>query len=253
MKLKENIDNLKYFLPNLIAKWEDVHLKQISSDKLLLSNIFEKLSKIETKQQEFVKTHAPHFNLFDVLRYGHYETRLHTPFLVSLLTPYDSHQLRFKFLELFLSDLFENKINIDKIENYQIIEELSVGDFGQIDIFMTFKYENQKYCIAVENKINARDQEEQLERYYNFMYKNYGNSHILKLVYLTKCGKLPSTTSLKNDLLNQYFNENILFLKSYKKNIFNMISQLEQDNKIPEVVRFTLQQYKLTIQNFPNE
>jgi hypothetical protein len=242
---------LDSFLPNLVQKKQALELVALESKKRQISNFVIQLLPIQERFDQFQKSHAPRFNIFGLLRYGHYETRLHTPFLFSFLNPKESHQLGHRFLELFIDQIFETDIPYSEMKHFRLTEELNVGNYGQIDIFISFKWRNKQYCIAIENKINAVDQEDQLERYYQYMEQQFPDS-IKKLIYLSKSGKYPSDYSLKNSLLNQYLREEVLYLRSYKFDVIRWINQLLLE-QTPDVVKFTLNQYKQTINAFNHD
>jgi hypothetical protein len=60
---------------------------------------------------------------------------------------------------------------------------------GRIDLFIESADPQHRFCIAIENKIDADDQPEQLLRYYNFLVNTlkYTDEQIA-LIYLTKYG-----------------------------------------------------------------
>lgn len=242
---------LQTFLPALVQKQKALELAALESKKSQITNLVGQLIPIQERVDQFQQQHAPAFNVFGLLRYGHYETRLHTPFLFSLLSPWGPHQLRHRFLELFIDQLFETTIPYPEMKHFELREELPVGEWGQIDLFISFKWNNKQHCIAIENKINAVDQEHQLERYYQYMDKHFPHA-IKKLVYLSKNGKYPSDYSLRNDLLNKYLQEDVLYLRSYKSDMIRWIDQLMLEST-PDVVKFTLQQYKQTINAFHHD
>lgn len=242
---------LQTFLPALVQKRKALESAALESKKRQITNLVGQLIPIQERVDQFRQSYAPGFNVFGLLRYGHYETRLHTPFLFSLLSPWGSHQLGHRFLELFIDQLFETPIPYPEMKHFELREELPVGEWGQIDLFISFKWKNKQYCIAIENKINAVDQEHQLERYYQYMDKHFPHA-IKKLVYLSKSGKYPSDYSLRNELLNRYLQQDILYLRSYKSDMVRWIDQLMLEST-PDVVKFTLQQYKQTINAFHHD
>lgn len=242
---------LETFLPSLVQKQLELEITLLETKKSRITNLVSQLIPLQENLDQFQQMHAPMFNVFGLLRYGHYETRLHTPFLCALLHPKGNHQLGSRFLELLVNELFENTISYSEMSNFQLIEELSVGEYGQIDIYLSFHYKKQHYCISIENKINATDQRDQLKRYYSYMDDHYPSA-IKKLVYLSKSGKYPSEESLTNELMNEYLSKNILHLKSYKTDIIRWLDQITNDS-IPEVVKHTLSQYKKTINAFKHD
>lgn len=242
---------LKWFIPALIARKNALHEMQIAFEKPILSGIFEKLISIDCKQQNFIKHNAPYFNIFEVLRYGHYETRLHTPFLVFLLSLHEEHQLGELFLVQLIKFAFENKIDFDRITNLEVNEELIDPQLeGRIDIFIKFMLDKKYHYIAIENKIDADDQEKQLQRYNEYLSKLTNDNSAKRLIYLTKTGTLPAIPySIDHDSFQEIEKHGIFKLMSYKDEINSWLSEI-MDKEIPQQVHGTLQQYLQTIKNF---
>ncbi len=249
--MNNDLGLLQTFLPALVEKHRALELTLLETKKNQITLLFNQLFPLQQRLIEYEEMHASNFNVFEVLRYGNYETRLHTPFLFSLLQPKGVHLLGHRFLDLFIENIFESPISYSEMRQFQIIEELNTKEFGQIDIFISFYWNQQQYCIAVENKINAIDQDKQLERYYNYMSQAYPQA-TKRLIYLSKSGKYPSTKSLNNTLLNQYLAADILHLRSYKSDVIRWIDQLLL-KETPKVVKFTLRQYKQTINAFEHD
>lgn len=251
-QMDSNIQTLQQFLPKLNQFYSTIQSQKIESDKASCQNIFNRINEIQLDIDNYQREQATAFNVFSILRYGHYETRLHTPFLFSLLHPDSVHRLEFKFAEIVLSDFLEKPIKAEFIRNYRIIKEHTTRLHGRIDLFITFNYDQQSYAIAIENKINAVDQPNQLINYYNYLNECFGEMTIKKLVYLTKSGKYPSTSSLCNILLNKYLKDGVLILKSYKYDVNFWINSL-LETKVPPRIEHTLYQYQQTINQFNYE
>ena len=108
------------------------------------------------------------FNIFSILRIKRREVITHTPILAELLHPHGSHHQGADFLKLFL----ETCINLEdeelafynKPETYRVRSEERT-DQGQFDILLE---KEREACIVIENKIDARDQDSQLNRYYQY-------------------------------------------------------------------------------------
>ncbi|MDF3029205.1 MAG: hypothetical protein K0S23_3512 [Fluviicola sp.] len=250
--MNTDLQTLQQFLSKLNQFSATVRSRKIESDQTSCKNIFNKIIEIQGKIEKYQRENATDFNVFNILRYGHYETRLHTPFLFSLLHPEGTHQLGFRFVEIVLSDCLEKPIKAEFIRNYRIVEEHTTQIHGRIDLFLIFDYDQQSYALAIENKINAIDQPNQLMNYYNYMNECYGKKATKKLIYLTKGGKYPSTTSLCNYLLNEYLKDGVLVLKSYKCNVNSWIDQL-LETKPSARIKYILQQYQQTINQFGYE
>lgn len=242
---------VKRIIPALIEKQNQYYAKSKELHQAQLKGIFEKLLEVDSRKKEYVKEHAPHFNIFSIMRYGHYETRLHTPFLVSLLTPHGHHQLELHFFKLLIDKIY-NKVFIEsELSNIEVYEEFNYGSLvGRIDIFIKFKYHNEYYYTAIENKINADDQGKQLERYYKFLLTRTHNQDNICLVYLTKRGTNPEIPkSIEQVLYDKLIENNTLILLSYKGDISTWIRGI-LERKIPNSVSVLLQQYLQTINHF---
>jgi hypothetical protein len=249
---------LKMFLSGFIKKQEEFFRKRKEIEQPILRKIFLELLDLDCKRQLFIKENAPYFNIFSIMRYGHYETRLHTPFLIHLLTPNGHHQIQLKFFKALIDSIFINRANEEtvdfiesEIKNIRVFEEYVDHHLeGRIDIFIQFLYKNENYLIAIENKINADDQEDQLYRYYKFLKYLQQNERNIRLVYLTKYGSIPkipySISQKEYDTLSE---RGILKLLSYKKDIASWITQI-QSERIPGAVNEILKQYLQILNHF---
>lgn len=149
------------------------------SDKIEnIKNLLKKVSKeIEYENKNKQQT-AEDFNIFEILGVAHLEVSTHSAFIANLLNPKGSHSQGAKFLEKFLEliDVKDFELNSAQVE-----AEKHIGKLGRIDIFIT---DSKNWAIAIENKIYADLQKEQLGRYMSFLNEKYGKLN-KKLVYLT--------------------------------------------------------------------
>ena len=256
--MNEDLLVLKKFIYGLKNKQDEFYRKRKNIDQPVLSKMFLELLNIDRKKQVFIKENAPYFNIFSIMRYGHYETRLHTPFLIHLLTPNGHHQIELQFFKFLIDSVFSNEEKKEKIEfvesdlkNIKVFEEYANEQLdGRIDIFIQFLYLNEYYFIAIENKINACDQDDQLFRYYNFLKRLQPNEKNIRLVYLTKYGSPPDIPrSISQSDYITLHEKGILKLLSYKKEIARWITKI-LENRIPSTVNEILKQYLHTINNF---
>lgn len=131
---------------------------------------------------------ARRFNVFEVLGLEDKEVRTHSAFLAQLLDPIGSHGQGALFLEEFLHRV--EVPNVGDLSKWRVRTEKYTPLFGNLDIVLS-NYED-KLCIVIENKINARDQSGQLARYHRWLtsmgYPDFRGS----LVYLTLRGDPPS-------------------------------------------------------------
>lgn len=244
---KADLEILNNFLPYFWESHNLLKVKYIDVEKQEMACFFEKLHPFIRKEEAINAVNLPLFNIFGIMRYGHYETRLHTPFLVSLLTPSPIHHQGNLFMEAFLSQILGNKIQGKQIQILEVIEEFSIGDLGRIDIFIKLKVDYEYLLIAIENKINALDQYKQLERYYKYL---NGKTHNFMLIYLTKFGIPPSIPdSIDIDTYNELLKREKLYLASYCSDIIIMLSKCLLSIK-QEPLKIILRQYISTIKHF---
>lgn len=160
----------------------------------LLHPLARDINKIIQEHETSLKNTKSRFNIFNCLTKHHLE-ELHSNFLVYLLNPISSHDCGTLFLKLFLDSLSKNEKIADKITN-RLYAEISLAKvthekrigyayetdlYGKIDILI----ETPSFIIAIENKINAIEQPDQIYRYATFC-KNTKKTPLV--FYLTKYG-----------------------------------------------------------------
>ena len=126
------------------------------------------------------------FNVFRILKIQRYETRTHSPMLRELLDPKGAHGLGSKFLLLFLTECGVPESSIEA-EGATVSEEYHIGpktrdSGGRLDLLLR---DRRGRILGIENKIDAGDQENQVERYRQFLGRG-------ELLYLTLNGREPS-------------------------------------------------------------
>ena len=186
------------------------------------------------------------FNIFGILGMERKEVKTHSKFLAELLNPKGSHLQGDMFLKLFIEYLNkvaisdenieillpdEDKINLNfekstiHIEKYIGIKEETEG--GRIDVVIE-DYDGNLICI--ENKIDAREQENQLLRYDNYG-KRFKKCHLL---FLTLDGKQSAT--LDKEVGKVY-------PISYKKHIIEWLELCKKEAVNLPILRETIGQY----------
>ena len=175
------------------------------------------------------------FNIFNILNIETSEIR-HSAFLAELLNAQGSHGQGSKYLDLFLEQVgvvdFDLKTSETFVEHYIGEIDYKNKEGGYIDILIQ---DNEKSCIAIENKINARDQRYQLKRYHNFIMKQNDKS---KLFYLNLFGDKPSKDSA-GDLIE----DSGYHIITYQSHILRWLEQcLEISENLP-IIKDTIRQY----------
>lgn len=136
---------------------------------------------------------APHFNVFRVLGLERREVRTHSAFLAELLDPEGSHGQGNLFLRTFLESLPDLSGDLAGTDDWEIHTELTDAWLnGQIDIVL--RSTKAQTVVAIENKIDAVDQDKQLERYQAWL--DSPRNHAIPennkmLLYLTIEGRKP--------------------------------------------------------------
>lgn len=208
-----------------------------------LGHLLSETKRVIAHHHEVEKLKGETFNIFSILKMERKENSTHSAFLAELLNPYGTHQKGSLFLEMFMSTI-DVVTNIDmntanvKVEHSVGVknEELKIG--GRIDIFIHDKNFN---CISIENKIDAGDQNTQIERYCN--YKKNQNT----VIYLNKYGEEPSCSSKGELISGQDF-----YIISYKQHIIQWLEKcLLESNDLP-ILRESIKQYIILIKKITN-
>ena len=202
-------------------------------------------SKIEIHneyEKEYDKQLAFNFNLFNFFSPG--ENKV-SEILGYFLNPKESHGQADLFLNSFVRQFTGEALEIIKPEIYC---EKAITNHRRIDLLLKL---GTKY-IAIENKIWANDQNNQLQDYSNYLKKVSNENYIL--LYLTPYGTKPTVNSISSESLQILVQNQKLKIISYKNDIFKLY-----DNWIilceSEKVRHFIIQFKtyLKIKFFGNK
>ncbi|CCY74039.1 PD-(D/E)XK nuclease family protein [Brachyspira aalborgi] len=207
----------------------------------LLKNLIE-------NRHEIYERLAPRVNIVDILGNTYYEVQNSKLLYYIFNTHFKYYDKEINFakdLALYVvGNEYKDKIKNAKFEN--VYREFQTKEGRRIDILIVF----DKFEIIIENKINAGEQESQLEDYYKDRYD--GKKEIF-LVYLTRWKYEASEYSIsketreklkdkiyylshgdmakwiENDILNKY--EFLKFDKKYQS-IYSALIQIRDNEKI---------------------
>jgi hypothetical protein len=175
------------------------------------------LKKTSADHDKYV---APDFNIFRVLGIHSRENKTHSALLANLLDQDGCHGQGALFLDAFLFSCIASGKLPKEFENiafceWEVFREHSMDD-GRMDLVL--RHSTAGALIVIENKIYAKDQDRQLERYWNWMQSCRNNFPTQSLLYLTLYGSYPvmppsehinyQRISYKNDI--KHFLDNIL-------------------------------------------
>lgn len=180
------------------------------------------------------------YNIFNELSINTDEVK-HSLFLSGLLNPNGFHGCNDIFLKAFLKEIgldeeewlqdyanlsFECEFFIGNRNHKKNLKENKAKNYGRIDILIEHK--KQKKGLIIENKIYAKDQPEQLKRYYNFAIQRYKKGSIegeinkdFYIYYLTlDRNQKPTELSLDGLKIND------IKLISYEKEILSFLEKV---------------------------
>ena len=197
-----------------------------------ISNVLQQVRLLKDKYNELSAATGEDFNIFSILRIKHKEVITHTPILAELLNPHGSHHQGAAFLKLFLKICIEEQ-EYTNPKTFRVRSE-EPTEQGQFDIIL--QKENEA-CIVIENKIGAKDQISQLNRYYQDAIAKGFSANQIKLIYLTLDGSPPKEKSLiaVNGQGSDLSMDRVI-LRSYRTHI---ISWLEECMKLQELQRIS--------------
>lgn len=179
-----------------------------------------------------LKKYTEKVNLFDVLKVSRTEIR-HSNFLSWLLDPNANHFLGDKFLRVFLTEVLK-KDDAPAAETCRILSE-DFSDFvirreeAHIDILAYSK--SLKIVLCIENKIDAGEHDDQLQRYYDYIKSRYDG-------YKIYCALLsPNGADVSNE------SDKGIWIPVGYDVVYRAVSNLKDSDETTVDVRFLLNQY----------
>lgn len=140
--------------------------------------------------------------------------------LAFFLDPKQTHGQRDIFLQLFLKK-FGLDEKVPKNAKVDVTCEFTIEENRRIDIYITFN--KNEYVIAIENKIWARDQNQQLTDCNSHLEKKIIDKYTL--FYLNPYGLFPSEESISEEELNDLEKKEKIKVISYQDDIINLVHE----------------------------
>lgn len=271
LKNKKLVKEHELFLQRFQEKYKTVEKYKIVNDKQRYSNLLAGIKTINSIFDKVSIHFADNYNVFSILRNIRTKEEItHTPFLRNLLDVNGSHKQKKLFYVAFTKELFKDTFNNKTIINYFtnidtdyfFIAREKTTAFGKLDILIEHYSNKNPFAICIENKIYAKDQPLQLERYYNYLKnKNLKDNQII-LIYLTPNGSKPhiasinsqdykdaknkiGNVSINSELFNNLHQKGILRLFSHKKNMTEILKNVMPNIKAENVKQTVNQYYKI--------
>lgn len=180
------------------------------------------------------------FNIFKVCGVDHYELQ-HSAIIAEILNPKGSHGQGCLYLKLFM-ETYGSSIDVANLDekSIQVKREEWTSDYdGRMDIYVEYQ---KKPILIIENKLYARDQSIQLQRYDKDAQQRKADKY--DIVYLTLDGKDATDDSAGNVNYNKM---------SYANDIIKWLNKcIEHSSRIP-LVRETLIQYQNHIKQLTHQ
>ncbi len=173
---------------------------------------------------------ANDFNFLDFFDPG--ENKV-SEILAFFFDPHSSHGQGDRILNHFLTFL-----KLKDLGEFQRIKcEQRTDENRRLDIFIEFT----NFTIAVENKIWAYDQHNQIGDYASYLKKTSDNKFLL--IYLNPYGLDPGENSISKDDLELLLDEGKIKIMSYKEDLFNFLDSLKGCLRA-EKVKYFIEQFK---------
>ncbi len=226
----------------------------MSEIKTNAKHLLNSATSIRKKYEEIYKITGENFNIFDICQLERNEDKLHSNLITDLLNPKGRHSMGSVFLNLFLETIdktsfFKDKKDQDEKLDNLVVKTQKYTDQGIIDIAI----ESNNKVIIIENKIDAYDQENQLNRYYEWAktkYEKKDNDKNTIIIYLTKFGESP-VESLEEDYIKE-LGDNYLEI-SYKDHIKEWIEKCIKEVSLKPGIREALNHYLRTVKKITNQ
>ena len=164
-----------------------------------------RLDAARSLERELDRELVPRFNFFDYLRDD--ELGL-SRVIADLLDPQASHGQATLFLRTLLGlEGLKNARHWPDLDGHGVRvvvqREREISHRRRIDILVEIAVANrQRYCLAIENKPYAADQENQVQDYLEWLQKEYPKRFFL--IYMPPTGERPSETSIRRTELDKW-------------------------------------------------
>ena len=219
-----------------------------------MQDFLDKANKIAELYEKIEKESGELFNLFSILDRETDEEKTHSALIAELLNPQGSHGQGNIFLKLFVGLLSNKKQisvywenanipTISQIDKIQVYTELNIGKYREKECRLDILLINGEWQVLIENKFNAKQGKEQLERYSDYLKEAYAKNKLL--IYLTKTGE-----KYKSEELSKGTN---YFCLTYKDDILDWLNECEKYCKNKPILEQSLSQYINLIKRETNQ
>ena len=190
-----------------------------SKIEALFSGVSATLKSVREVQKIYDPMLAFGFNSLNFFRPGENKT---SEILAYFLNPKQKHGQGNSFLKKFLEIIDFDTEKISELINKDVKIECEhiIPNNRRIDIFISFE---DSYCLAIENKIWAEDQGNQLTDYDLYLRNKFTDNYCL--LYLTPYGKNPTENSISETIISQRKISSNIKIISYASQLINCIKE----------------------------
>ena len=199
---------------------------------MIFFNSMDKYVQKEIENSRRNESDRSDYNIFLALHKNSDEVK-HTRFIHSLLDPNGYHYLGNEFLRKFLEACDIDDFDISSVE---VNKEEGNQEYGYMDLCI----KNGKKCIIIENKIYAKDQNSQMERYIDYICNECDCEHRnILFMYLSL-----DRESVSDNSKGAYKNSKKIAVKYiyYSGEIINWLKNCLK-SKITASLKFSIERY----------
>lgn len=188
------------FFAELASRMEEARQKDRMTYQHFFAELEPRLDTARALESELDRHLARRFNVLDYVRTD--ELGL-SNILADLLDPRGPHGQGTFFLERFVEGLGERVFRPDLgTGRISVAVEKVIPSNRRIDVYVQSGNGNLAWCLAIENKPYAGDQENQVNDYLKFLKDEYGERFVL--IYLSPKGEGPSNWSIRKEELGKW-------------------------------------------------
>ncbi|CAA6801991.1 MAG: Unknown protein [uncultured Sulfurovum sp.] len=193
--------------------------------------LFKLIEEVSSKQEAQKMRGLNDYNMVNVVRKASHEVGMHSNVIYSLINPNGLHYQNDLFLNLFIEEVLNIRLN-----DFGRILEVNVEEQTNKNRRIDFTIKSENYFIGIEMKVNAGDLRNQISHYDEYLLEEADTQKVL-MYYLTKDGKDAPLRSKGSVFIEKIsFQEHILnwldICQNEVKNITNLNVALEDYKNI---------------------
>ena len=240
IKAKNDCKQSRFYL-KVVRKMGVLQIKMNKEQARETSTLIKLVVEMVETHEKYANQQGENFNIFRILKMGHYEVKTHSRFIYELLDPKGSHGQNDIFLKSFVKKVLESK-------DFNTAKNPKREDLTDENRRIDFTLETNSEIFGIEMKIYADDQKQQLLDYAKELNERTKDEQKVKMFYLTLDGKEASEESFKDGE-----NKTDYTPISFKNEILSWIKDCTKQSAEKSVLREALIQYKILIEKLTGQ